>query len=109
MFNNLGKIFKNFSMTNPLVFHEVICTPMQTSMLYFSSSELQQIKEVLRKQLAAEEYYSKVLQCTARNAKSDGHVEKSNLYYKDLHKSKKRIKALAAIQTKIKHSILTLG
>ena len=107
MFNNLGNIFKHVSFakegsaTYPIE-HE-------PSALYFTQAELQQIKEVLRNQLASEENYSKVLQCAARNAKSDGHKETASMYYKDLSKSKKKIKALSAIQAKVKHSILTLG
>lgn len=79
------------------------------SALYFSQSELQQIKEVLRVRIAEEENMQKVFQATACNFKLDGNKEMAKMYYNDVEKSKKKIKALAAVQAKVKHSIVTLG
>ena len=107
MFNNLGNLFKHVSFAK----EDNATYPIETepSALYFSQSELQQIKEVLRVRIADEENMQKVFQVTACNFKLDGNKEMAKMYYNDVEKSKKKIKALAAVQAKVKHSILTLG
>ena len=106
-FNNLGNLFKHVSFAK----EDSATYPIEhePSALYFSQSELQQIKEVLRVRIADEENMQKVFQVTACNFKLDGNKEMAKMYYNDVEKSKKKIKALAAVQAKVKHSILTLG
>ena len=106
-FNNLGNLFKHVSFAKEDSTTYLI--EPEPSALYFSQSELQQIKEVLRVRIAEEENMRKVFQVTACNFKLDGNKEMAKMYYNDVEKSKKKIKALAAVQTKVKHSILTLG
>ena len=107
MFNNLGNLFKHVSFAKED--NAIYPIEPEPSALYFSQSELQQIKEVLRERIAAEENIQKVFQVTACNFKLDGNKAMAKMYYNDVEKSKKKIKALAAVQAKVKHSILTLG
>lgn len=107
MFNNLGNLFKHVSFAK----EDSATYPIEPepSTLYFSQSELQQIKEVLREKIATEENWRGLMKFAARNSKLDGYITNASMYYNDANKSAKKIKTLAAIQTKVKHSILTLG
>ncbi len=106
-FNNLGNIFKHVSFAK----EDSATYPIapEPSSLIFTQSELQQIKEVLRVRIADEERMMCIYKAKARNCKLDGDKEASSMYYKDMNKASKKIKSLAAIQAKLKHSIITLG
>lgn len=74
-----------------------------------TQSELQQIKEVLRVHIADEERMMCIYKAKARECKLGDCNEEANMFYKDATKASKKIKSLAAIQAKLKHSIITLG
>ena len=74
-----------------------------------TQSELQQIKEVLRVRIADEERMMCIYKAKARECKLGDCNEEANMFYKDATKASKKIKSLAAIQAKLKHSIITLG
>ena len=106
-FNNLGNIFKHVSFAK----EDSATYPIEhePSALYFSQSELQQIKEVLRVRIADEERMMCVYKAKARECKLSDYNEEANMFYKDANKASKKIKSLAAIQAKLKHSIITIG
>ena len=106
MFNTLENLFKHVSFDNE---NTLYYSEPETSPGYLTQSELQQIKEVLRVRIADEERMMCIYKAKARNCKLDGDKEASSMYYKDMNKASKKIKSLAAIQAKLKHSIITLG
>ena len=106
MFNNLGNLFKRASFANEVILSH---SEPETSSGYFTQSELQQIKEVLRVRIADEERMMRIYKAKARECKLGDYNEEANMFYKDANKASKKIKSLAAIQAKIKHSIVTLG
>lgn len=106
MFNNLGNLFKRISFANgDTLYH----SDPETSPGYFTHSELQQIKEVLRVRIADEERMMCIYKAKARECKLGDYNEEANMFYEDANKASKKIKSLAAIQAKLKHSIITLG
>lgn len=107
MFNNLGNIFKHVSFVKEG--NATYPIEPEPSALYFSQSELQQIKEVLRVCIADEERMMCIYKAKARECKLGDCNEEANMFYKDAAKASKKIKSLAAIQAKLKHSIITLG
>lgn len=106
-FNNLGNIFKHVSFAKED--SATYPTEPEPSALYFSQSELQQIKEVLRVRIADEERMMCIYKAKARECKLGDCNEEANMFYKDANKASKKIKSLAAIQAKLKHSIVTIG
>ena len=74
-----------------------------------TQSELQQVQDVMRERLRKLEVIRGSFILAAKGYKLDGHKDTSEIYYDEAAKIKKRIKSLAAIQAKIKHSIVTLG
>ena len=106
MFNNLGNLFKHISFANEDTLYH---SEPETSPGYFTRSELQQIKEVLRVRIADEERMMCIYKAKARECKLGDCNEEANMFYKDATKASKKIKSLAAIQAKLKHSIITLG
>ena len=106
MFNNLGNLFKHISFANEDTLYH---SEPETSPGYFTRSELQQIKEVLRVRIADEERMMCIYKAKARECKLGDCNEEANMFYKDANKASKKIKSLAAIQAKLKHSIVTLG
>lgn len=110
MLNNFSNIFKSLGSVQPLqITDECTYTEHNTEGLFFSQSELQQIKEVLRERIATEENWRGLMKFAARDSKLDGYITDASMYYNDANKSAKKIKTLAVIQAKVKHSILTLG
>lgn len=105
-FNNLGNIFKHVSFADEETLSH---SEPETSSGYFTQSELQQIKEVLRVRIADEERMMCIYKAKARECKLGDCNEEANMFYKDAAKASKKIKSLAAIQAKLKHSIVTLG
>lgn len=106
MFNNLGNLFKRISFANEDTLYH---SEPETSPGYFTRSELQQIKEVLRVRIADEERMMCIYKAKARECKLGDCNEEANMFCKDATKASKKIKSLAAIQAKLKHSIVTLG
>ena len=74
-----------------------------------TQSELQQVQDVMRERLRKLEVIRGSFILAAKGYKLDGHKDTSEIYYNDAARIKKRIKSLAAIQAKLKHSIITLG
>lgn len=110
MLSNFSNIFKSLRSVQPLqITDECTYTEHNTEGLFFSQSELQQIKEVLRVRIADEERMMCVYKAKARECKLGDCNEEANMFYKDATKASKKIKSLAAIQAKLKHSIITLG
>ena len=113
--NNITTLFNQFRAAyqqscNPvenLNKKQQAATPTTLSSLYFTQSELQQIKEVIRNRINLEEKICKIMQVNARNRKLEGDKVSANMYYNDVVKIKKKIKSLSEIQAKVKHSILT--
>ena len=110
MLNNFSNIFKSLRSVQPLqITDECTYTEHNTEGLFFSQSELQQIKEVLRVRIADEERMMCIYKAKARECKLGDYTDEANMFYKDANKASKKIKSLAAIQAKLKHSIITLG
>ncbi len=107
MFNNLGNLFKHVSFAdkNALVYS----SEPEASSLYLTQSELQQIQDVMRQAIRCLESECSGHIARAQAWKLRGDKTVSGMFYKDVAKAKKRIKSLAAIQAKLKHSIITLG
>ena len=74
-----------------------------------TQSELQQIQDVMRQNIRCLESECSSHIARAQGLKLRGDKTVSGMFYKDVAKVKKRIKSLAAIQAKLKHSIITLG
>ena len=69
---------------------------------FFTSSELDQLKEVLRWQIGFNECILATQLIVMRDR-----LGLRTLAKKEIHKTKKRIKLLAGLQKKVKHSIIT--
>ena len=106
MFNTLENLFKRASFDNEDTLSH---SEPETSPGYLTQSELQQIKEVLRVRIADEERMMRIYKAKARECKLGDCKEEANMFYKDATKASAKIKSLAAIQAKLKHSIVTLG
>ena len=76
---------------------------------YLSHSELQQVQEVMRENLNFLEVKHCGRVALAQSWKLRGDKSTAQMFYNDAAKIKKRIKALSAVQAKLKHSLITVG
>jgi hypothetical protein len=73
---------------------------------FFTQAELDQLKCIISECISQEETLREHEKESAQVASTEGTKE---YWYKQMRKSNKRIKLLANLQRKIKHSLITMG